>query len=115
MARIGKVGMVIHPVKELEPARRFYQEALGLPLKFRDGDRFCTFDAGGVVVALAAGGEDVAGATAVAYRVEDLPAALAALEAAGAVRVRGPEEGAHERRAVLRDPAGNPFILYAPR
>ena len=115
MAQIGKVGMVIHPVKELEPALRFYQEALGLALKFRDGDRFCAFDAGGVAIALAAGAEDVAGATAVAWRVQDLPAAVAALEAAGAACVRGIEDGAHERRAVLRDPAGNAFVLYAPK
>ena len=115
MARVQKVGMVIHPVRELEPARRFYEEALGLPLKFRDGDRFCAFDAGGVTIALAAGDEDVVGATAVSYKVQDLPAAIAALEAAGATRVRGPEEGPHERRAVLRDPAGNAFVLYAPK
>ena len=30
----------------------------------------------------------------------------------GAELLRGPEEGPHEIRAVLRDPAGNPFILY---
>lgn len=115
MGRVQKVGMVIHPVRELEPVRRFYEEALGLKLKFRDGDRFCAFDAGGVTIALAAGDEDLAGATAVSYKVQDLRAALAALEAAGAVRLRDAEEGPHERRAVLRDPAGNPFILYAPK
>ena len=115
MGCVEKVGMVIHPVRELEPARRFYEEVLGLALLFRDGDRFCAFDAGGVRIALAAGAEDVAGATAVAYKVRDLTAAIAALEAAGAERVRGPEEGAHERRAVLRDPAGNAFVLYAPK
>jgi predicted enzyme related to lactoylglutathione lyase len=102
-------------VRELGRARRFYEEALGLRLKFLDGERFCAFDAGGVTIALVAGEEDVAGATAVAYRVQDLPAAVAALEAAGAERVRGPEEGRHESRAVLRDPAGNAFVLYAPK
>jgi len=115
MGCVSKVGMVIHPVRELEPARRFYEEVLGFPLKFRDGDRFCAFDSGGVTIALAAGAEDVAGATAVSYKVQDLPAALAALEAAGAVRVGEVEEGPHESRAVLRDPAGNPLILYQGR
>lgn len=108
-----KVGMVIHPVKDLETAAAFYTDGLGLEPLFRDGDRFCAFDVGGVTVALAAGEEAVADATAVSYKVADLDAAIRHLVSSGAELLRGPEEGPHEIRAVLRDPAGNPLIVYA--
>ena len=68
---------------------------------------------GGVTIALAAGDEAVAEASAVSYKVENLDAAIRHLVDSGAELVREPEEGPHEIRAVLRDPAGNPLILYA--
>ena len=37
---------------------------------------------------------------------------VAHLESAGAELLRGPEEGPHESRAVLKDPAGHPLIVY---
>ena len=112
---VVKVGMVIHPVKNLASAAAFYADGLGLRQLFRDGDRFCSFDAGGVTVALAAGDEAVADATAVSYKVADLDAAIRYLVDSGADLLRGPEEGPHENRAVLRDPAGNPLILYTEK
>ena len=42
---ISKVGMVIHPVRNMETAAAFYVDGLGLKQIFRDGDRFCAFDA----------------------------------------------------------------------
>ena len=36
---VVKVGMNIHPVKDLEPADTFYADGLGLEPLFRDGDR----------------------------------------------------------------------------
>ncbi len=113
MALVQKLGMVIHPVDDLERAIRFYREVLELPQKFRDGDRFCAFDAGGVTLALAAAGERLCDAPAVSLEVADLDAALRRLEAGGARLLRGPESGPHERRALLADPAGNAFVVYA--
>jgi predicted enzyme related to lactoylglutathione lyase len=107
--------MVIHPVEDMESAARFYESALGLALKFRDGDRFCAFDVGGVTLALAAGAERLTRSPAVSLKVADLDASLAELQAAGAKVLRGPEVGPHERRAVLEDPAGNALILYSPK
>ncbi|WP_375539029.1 VOC family protein [Actinomadura sp. J1-007] len=52
---------------------------------------------------------------AISFKVDDVAAMTETLTAAGARLVRGPEEGPHEVRSVLRDPAGNPFILYAGR
>jgi predicted enzyme related to lactoylglutathione lyase len=109
--------MVLHPVEDLDAAVRFYEQGLGLAVRFRDGDRFCALDAGGVTIALAAGSEReaTAGAVAVTYKVDDVPAAVAQLVAAGAQLLVPPREGPHEVRAALRDPAGNVFAVYASR
>jgi predicted enzyme related to lactoylglutathione lyase len=110
---VSKVGMVIHPVEDLDETARFYREGLGLEEAFRDGDRFCAFSVGGVMVALAAGDERLTESAAVSYKVDDVAAMVAKLEAAGATTLRAPEEGPHEIRAVLRDPAGHPLIVYS--
>lgn len=115
MGTVKKVGMVIHPVVSLDESLAFYRDGLGLPLRFRDGDRFCAFDGGGVTIALAAGAERLSDAPVVSYQVEDLEGTVAALEAAGGTLLRPVEEGPHERRALLRDPSGNAFVVYARR
>lgn len=115
MAEVRKLGMVLHPVDDLEKALRFWQDALGLALRFRDGERFCALDAAGVTIALAAGTERITEAPAVSLQVDDVDAVVAKLEAAGAQVVSPPADGPHERRAVLRDPSGNPVVLYARR
>lgn len=115
MSIVEKVGMVIHPVQDLDRAVSFYTDALGLSLKFRDADRFAAFDAGGVTIALASGSEAVSTVPAVSYKVADVEAAVASLVASGAEIETPPQEGPHEVRAVLRDPAGNPLVVYASR
>ena len=113
MGLAQKVGMAILPAKDLDAAERFYREGLGLEAKFRDGDRFAALELGGVTVALAAGEEDRAGVAALSFKVDDVNSAVAQLCDAGASVMRDVEEGPHEYRAVLRDPAGNPFIVYS--
>ncbi len=115
MSLAKKVGMVIHPVDDLDAAEAFYRDGLGLEPMFRDGDRFAALRAGDVTVALAAGDEILADRATVSYKVDDIEGAVAALEAAGARVERAVEEGPHERRAVLRDPAGNPFVVYSSK
>jgi predicted enzyme related to lactoylglutathione lyase len=114
-AHAQKLGNVLIPVDDLDKAVTFYTEVLGLKLKFRDGDRFAALDGGGVTVALAGPEEQVAGTvTAPSYKVGDVAEAVRDLTAAGAEAISGPEAGPHETRAVLRDPSGNVFVLYAP-
>ncbi|WP_018655197.1 VOC family protein [Actinomadura flavalba] len=110
-----RVGTVLYPAQDLEVALAFYRDALGLPVKFQDGGRYAALDGGGVTLGLAAREEDVVGAPAAAFKVEDVAATVDRLTAAGAELVRGPDEGPHEVRAVLRDPAGHPFVIYAAR
>lgn len=111
-----RIGNVLYSAGDVGEAVAFYRDALGLPLKFRDGDRFAALDGGGTTFAIAGPEEDVTGGVpAISFKVDDVAAMTETLTAAGARLVRGPEEGPHEVRSVLRDPAGNPFILYASR
>ncbi|MFD9947115.1 VOC family protein [Nonomuraea sp. NPDC050547] len=103
-----KLGNVFIPVKDLDEAIAFY----GLPVKFRDGDRFAALDGGGVTLALAAPAEHVTDACAPSYKVDDVRRAVRDLEARGATVLAPPAAGPHEIRAVLRDPSGNVFVLY---
>lgn len=115
MTLAKKVGMVIHPVDDLDAAEAFYRDALGLDPMFRDGDRFAAFKSGDVTIALAAGAEILSDRATVSYKVDDLEEAVGSLQKAGAGLERGIEAGPHERRAVLRDPSGNPFVVYSSK
>lgn len=109
-----RIGNALYPVQDLEQAVAFYRDGLGLAVKFQDGARFAALDGGGTTFALAGPEEDVTGGEpAVSFEVDDVAAKVRKLTAAGAQVVRAPEEGPHEIRAVLRDPAGNPFVLYS--
>ena len=109
-----KIGNAMYPSKDVNAAVAFYRDGLGLGLKFQDGDRFAALDGGGTTFAIAGAEEDVTGGEpAVSFKVEDVAATVGKLTAAGGTLVRGPEEGPHEIRAVLRDPDGNPFVVYS--
>jgi catechol 2,3-dioxygenase-like lactoylglutathione lyase family enzyme len=110
-----RIGNVLYPADDLGETVRFYRDALGLEVRFQDGERFAVLDGGGTTLAIAGPVERVVGDPAVSFKVDDVTDMVHRLTAAGARLIRGPEEGPHEVRAVLRDPAGNPLILYATR
>jgi len=110
-----KIHTLLYPVDRLEPAIAFFRDTLGLPLKFRDGERYAALDAGSLTLGLAAGEERIVDRPALALRVDDLEDALAGLLAAGASLLRPAEEGPHETRAVLQAPGGHPLVLSAKR
>lgn len=113
---MSTLGNVLYPTADLQAALAFYGDALGLPVKFADGDRYAALDGGGATFALAGAAEDVTGGRpAASFRVPDVAAAVQRLVGAGATVVRPPEEGPHEIRAVLDDPWGNPLVLYAKK
>ncbi|GAA2389776.1 hypothetical protein GCM10010404_53630 [Nonomuraea africana] len=85
-------------------------EFYGLPVRFRDGDRFALLEGG---IGLAGPDEHLTDATAVCLKVADVAPAVRDLLDRGGALVRGPEAGPHETRAVLRDPSGNLFVLYS--
>lgn len=101
---------------EMEESVRFYRDTVGLALLMRDGDRYAELDAGGLKLALAAPSDHPLPATPVpTFKAADVEAAVQSLMAGGASILVGPRPGAHEIRAVLRDPAGNAFVVYSSR
>jgi catechol 2,3-dioxygenase-like lactoylglutathione lyase family enzyme len=111
---IQRIGNVFYRVPDMDAAVHFYTEVLGFGLKLRDGDRWAAFDVGGMTLAVEGGapGGDPGGAT-VSLRADRLDALVKDLRAKGAT-VSDVETGPHERKAQLRDPAGNVLVLYEP-
>ena len=110
MPAIGPVDYVYFWTSDMDRAVRFYGQVLGLRLVHQDQSKWAEFDAGPLRLALHAAVEDPApepGGTVV-FRVEDLDAARAEIEARGAEfeEPAGEIEG-YARFASLRDPDGN--------
>ena len=104
------------PTQDLERARRWYSEKLGLePVEEREGGLRYE-GASGVFCLYASAGAADGSFTQVAFYVDDLEATVAALkdrgvvfEDAGIVEIRGnyPSKGSGERAAWFRDSEGN--------
>jgi len=115
MTEQAELRQVLHPVRDVAAAVDFYAAAFGFEPRFIDGHRYASLDAGATTLALAGPAEDVTdGESAAAVKVPDVEDALRAVVAAGGTVVRQPDVGPHEVRAVVRDPWGNPVVIYAP-
>lgn len=102
------------PALDLDRSLDFYRDSVGLPVRLRDGDRYAELDAGGLKFSLATPADHPLSATVLpTFKTGDVAAAVSRLVADGAVVVAPPAAGAHEIRAVLRDPAGNAFVVYS--
>lgn len=108
-----RLGHVVLPVSNLDAAIEFCARALGLPLRFRDGDRYAALESTSATLALATTPEQVVeGAVSVGLKVEDLDAASKRAREAGARILGDLVETAHDRRLALADPDGNILVLY---
>jgi predicted enzyme related to lactoylglutathione lyase len=111
-----RLGHVVLPVADIGRAVDFCEQALGLPLRFRDGDRYAALDGDSATLALAAAPEQVvAGAVSVGLKVEDLDAAAERARNGGATILGEIVETPHDRRLALADPDGNILVLYESR
>ncbi|MGC0239684.1 VOC family protein [Arthrobacter sp. SD76] len=106
--RLTGVG---YPVDDLAAAVEFFAEAFGVEPRFADGDRFAALDAGGSTVALTAAEERITTGPAAFLRVGNVDEAVERVRASGGTVVFGPQDGPHERRAVVRDPWGNEIVV----
>jgi len=109
--RVQSVFVVAH-----EPAslHAFYEGALGLPLKFRDGDRWIQYGVGNTNVALACA-EEAAPATSglvMVLEVGDFDGAHERIVAAGGQVLGLRDMGDHGAVLSLRDPEGNLVQLF---
>ncbi len=108
--------LLLYPVADIDTALPFFTEGLGLPVKFRDGSRYCALDAGALTLALVAGEERLVDQPALAFKVDegdDIAAAMARLVGAGAGVTLPAAQGPHETRAVLETPEGFALVLSA--
>lgn len=99
-----------------EPARLhdFYESALGLPMKFRDGDRWIQYGAGNTNVALACLEEaaPATGGLVLVLEVDDFDGAQERIAAAGGQVLGLRDMGSHGAVLSLRDPEGNLLQLF---
>jgi predicted enzyme related to lactoylglutathione lyase len=102
-------------VADFDKAVKFYTEAVGLPLRRREGDGWAEVQAPGLTIGLhprlpdmpASGGPNH---LSVGFAVENLEAAMAELEARG-VKFSGVQDGQGVRFAHFADPDGTPLYL----
>jgi predicted enzyme related to lactoylglutathione lyase len=113
---MGTLRQIILPVDDVSSAVAHYGEALGLPVRFQDGERWAVLDAGGIALALAGAGEQPAGdRAALGVKVTDVDVAVNDIVRAGGAVLDPPHDGEHERRAACRDRFGTVLALYEPR
>ena len=121
------VDFVLVPVEDLERARSFYTQELGMTPSsvWQPAGKpaiGAEFENGTVTIALfdvaLAGQEFSTGAGAIALRVDDVHAARTRLEAAGVTFLMDTLDSGVCHQAIFKDTEGNTLILhhrYAPR
>jgi len=109
--RLQNVFVVAERPAELHA---FYESALGLKLKFRDGDRWIQYGVGNTSVSVACR-EEAAPATSglvMVFEVEDFAGAEERVIGAGGEVIGIRDMGAHGAVLSLRDPEGNVVQLF---
>ena len=106
-----RVQNVFVVAKQPASLHAFYEGALGLPMKFRDGDRWIQYGVGGTNVALACP-EEAAPATSGLVMVHDFEGAAERIGAAGGQVLGLRDMGGHGAVLSLRDPEGNLVQLF---
>lgn len=108
-----QVRQIVLWTENLDDSVQFYNETLGFPLKFRDGNHYAALDCGGVTIALATESDHpIPGQIIIGIKTEDPDGDAEAVSAAGGVIARQAYDGAHERRAVVYDGDGNGIVFY---
>jgi DNA-binding CsgD family transcriptional regulator/catechol 2,3-dioxygenase-like lactoylglutathione lyase family enzyme len=114
---LGAIGQIARTVKDIEAARRWYGEVLGLPHLYSFGN-LAFFDCGGLRLYLSEG--DGAAAESILYfRVDDVRSAHAALSGRGVEFINAPhmihrhEDGTEEWMAEFRDNEDRPLAIMA--
>jgi methylmalonyl-CoA/ethylmalonyl-CoA epimerase len=111
---LDEIGQIAVTVANLEEAKAFYRDVLGMKFLFDAGTM--AFFQCGTVRLLVGQGEQAVGGSILYYRVPDIEGVHAALESKGVVFVQGPHVAARMKShdlwlAFFRDPAGNMLAL----
>jgi catechol 2,3-dioxygenase-like lactoylglutathione lyase family enzyme len=111
---IKRLQNIYYVVSDTARSRSFYQDVLGLHLKFDDPGRWVQFGVGDAAVALGSPAEAPVGASGgiVVFEVDSLEEMRARIEPAGARIIAERDMGAHGRTLAFEDPDGNIMQLY---
>lgn len=115
---LGALGQVSRHVANIEAARRWYGEVLGLPHLYSFGS-LAFFQLGEVRLFLSQGTGEIPDESVLYFRVADINAARAALAARGVVFTDAPHmihrhaDGTEEWMTFFQDPEGRPLALMA--
>jgi DNA-binding CsgD family transcriptional regulator/catechol 2,3-dioxygenase-like lactoylglutathione lyase family enzyme len=114
---LGPVSQIARTVKDIEAARRWYGEVLGLPHLYSFGN-LAFYDCGGVRLYLSEG-DNGAAESILYFRVDDIRSAHATLEARGIAFFNAPhlihrhEDGTEEWMAEFRDNEDRPLAIMS--
>ena len=111
----NRLQNVYFVTRDFARARQFYENTLGLAVKFADGERWLQFNAGGTNFSLSSVTEapaDVVGAVPV-FEVDDIDRTAAQIEQAGGQIIGSRDMGAHGRSKTCRDTEGNIAQIFA--
>jgi predicted enzyme related to lactoylglutathione lyase len=109
-----KLQNVYCVVRDMDRAERFYRDVFGAAPKFRDGDRWTQFSAGGASVSLSSAEEAAAGLAGFApvFEVDDIAAHGDKIAAAGGTVLDRRDMGDHGRTLTFVDSEGNVAQLF---
>ena len=115
--KLGAIGQIARTVRDIEAARAWYGEVLGLTHLYSFG-KLAFFDCGGVRLFLSEG-EGAASQSILYFLVDDVRAAHAALAARGLAFTHAPHmihrhaDGTEEWMAFLEDNEGRPLAIMS--
>jgi predicted enzyme related to lactoylglutathione lyase len=112
---VEKVKYTYLIVDDMNAAVAFYRDALGLRLKFQDGQRWSEFDAGnGTTIALSSTQESGLGVEGpvIVFQAENAEDLANSLVEKGANIVMRRDMGKHGRLVAVRDPFRNTFQIF---
>jgi DNA-binding CsgD family transcriptional regulator/predicted enzyme related to lactoylglutathione lyase len=115
---MGPIGQVSRQVRDVEAARKFFGEVLGLQHLYSFGN-LAFFDCGGVRLFLSESEQAGDGESILYFGVTDIAAAQQRLQAKGAEFINAPhmihrhEDGTEEWMAFFNDNEGRPLAIMA--
>jgi predicted enzyme related to lactoylglutathione lyase len=111
---LGAIRSVYTVANDMDLMQAFYEEALELPLAFRDRDNWCQFKAGQVPFALSSPAEAAKGARGSVIVFDAIDAAVFAqrIERLGGRHLSNRDMGSHGVVATFADPENNLFQLH---
>jgi DNA-binding CsgD family transcriptional regulator/extradiol dioxygenase family protein len=115
---LGAIGQIARHVVDIEAARHWYGEVLGLPHLYSFGN-MAFYDCGGVRLFLSAEHGANPGDSLIYFRVEDIRTAAETLSARGVEFVHAPhmihrhEDGTEEWMAFFNDNEGRPLAIMS--